>query len=41
MIEHALALAARGFKVFPIAPGKKKPPLLNGWPERASIMAPR
>jgi hypothetical protein len=35
-LEHALAHAARGFKVFPIAPGKKAPPLLNGWPQRAS-----
>jgi RecA/RadA recombinase len=35
-LEHALALAAKGFKVFPIAPGKKSPPLLTGWPKRAS-----
>lgn len=35
-IEHALALAAKGFKVFPIAPGQKAPPLLHGWPQRAS-----
>jgi hypothetical protein len=35
-LEHALALAAKGFKVFPIAPGQKKPPLLNGWPKRAT-----
>jgi hypothetical protein len=35
-LEHALALAARGFKVFPIKPGQKAPPLLAGWPERAT-----
>lgn len=35
-LEHALALAAKGFKVFPIAAGAKKPPLLLGWPKRAS-----
>jgi hypothetical protein len=34
--EHALALAAQGFKVFPIAPGQKAPPLLNGWPQKAT-----
>lgn len=35
-LEHALALAAKGFRVFPIKPGEKAPPLLNGWPQRAS-----
>ena len=35
-LEHALALAAKGFKVFPIQPGQKAPPLLSGWPQRAS-----
>jgi hypothetical protein len=35
-LEHALAHAARGFKVFPITPGKKSPPLLTGWPQRAT-----
>ena len=35
-LDHALALAAQGFKVFPIAPGKKAPPLLNGWPQKAT-----
>lgn len=35
-IEHALALAAKGFKVFPIKPNSKAPPLLAGWPERAT-----
>lgn len=29
-LEHALALAARGFKVFPLKAGAKAPPLLNG-----------
>lgn len=31
MLETALALAARGFKVFPITPGAKTPPLVKGW----------
>ncbi len=35
-LDHALALAAQGFKVFPVKPGAKAPPLLHGWPERAS-----
>lgn len=35
-IEHALALAARGLPVFPIAIGAKHPPLLNGWPQKAT-----
>ena len=35
-LEHALALTKRGFKVFPIAPGKKAPPLLNDWPNKAT-----
>jgi RecA/RadA recombinase len=35
-LEHALSLAAKGFKVFPIAPGQKAPPLLAGWPQRAT-----
>lgn len=35
-LEAALALAARGFKVFPIAPGGKAPPLLNDWPNKAT-----
>jgi L-alanine-DL-glutamate epimerase-like enolase superfamily enzyme len=34
--EAALALAAKGFKVFPIAQGKKAPPMLVNWPQRAS-----
>lgn len=35
-LDHALALAARGFAVFPIKPGAKSPPLLNGWPQKAT-----
>lgn len=35
-LQHALALAARGFAVFPIKPGAKSPPLLNGWPQKAT-----
>jgi hypothetical protein len=35
-LEHALALAAKGFRVFPIAQGAKFPPLLNGWPQKAT-----
>jgi hypothetical protein len=35
-LECALALATNGFKVFPIAPGAKFPPLLNGWPQKAT-----
>lgn len=35
-IESALALAARGFKVFPIKEGAKFPPLITGWKEKAT-----
>ena len=35
-LKHALALAARGFKVFPIKAGVKAPPLLLDWPAKAS-----
>lgn len=35
-LDAALALAAEGFKVFPVAAGQKKPPLLNGWPQKAT-----
>lgn len=35
-LDTALELAAKGFKVFPIAVGQKRPPLLNGWPARAT-----
>lgn len=36
MKQHALALASMGFRVFPIAVGAKSPPLLNGWPQKAT-----
>lgn len=35
-LEHALALARRGFKVFPLAPGTKGQPLLADWPALAT-----
>jgi hypothetical protein len=35
-LDAAQALAARGFKVFPIAAGKKAPPLWKDWPEKAT-----
>lgn len=35
-LDQALALAADGFKVFPIKAGAKTPPLLNGWPDKAT-----
>ena len=35
-LAAALDLAARGFRVFPIKPGAKHPPLLNGWPTKAT-----
>lgn len=35
-LDAALALAERGFKVFPIAAGRKAPPLLNDWPRMAT-----
>lgn len=34
--DAALALAARGFKIFPIAPNAKFPPLWNNWPLHAT-----
>jgi hypothetical protein len=36
MREHALAHAARGFRVFPIRAGAKAPPLVNDWPALAT-----
>src|SRR5687768_2914081 len=36
MSETALGLAARGFKVFPIAAGAKSPPLITSWPTYAT-----
>lgn len=35
-LSAALALAARGFKVFPIKEGAKFPPLVTGWKEKAT-----
>src|SRR3954463_16644688 len=35
-LEHALSLAARGFRVFPVQPNAKAPPLLNDWPHKTS-----
>lgn len=34
--DHALALTRRGFRVFPVKPAAKAPPLLTGWIERAT-----
>ena len=31
MVDHALALARRGFWVFPLTPGSKEPPLIHGF----------
>lgn len=36
-LEHALALAARGLRVFPLTPGAKAPPLIRGFPEAATV----
>lgn len=35
-LSSALDLAAKGFKVFPIAPNAKFPPLVTGWKEKAT-----
>jgi hypothetical protein len=35
-LNAALQLARRGFKVFPLAVGAKAPPLIAGWPEKAT-----
>lgn len=35
-LDAAIALAARGFKVFPIKAGAKFPPLIGKWPQRAT-----
>lgn len=35
-LEAARALAAQGFAIFPIAAGKKAPPVWKNWPERAA-----
>ena len=36
MLKTALALAARGFRVFPLHPGEKAPPLIKGFPTHAT-----
>ncbi|BAE50733.1 bifunctional DNA primase/polymerase [Paramagnetospirillum magneticum] len=38
MLDHALALAAKGFKVFPLQPNGKLP-IWEGWPDRATTDA--
>jgi RecA/RadA recombinase len=38
-LEAALALAARGFKVFPLAHNAKSPPLVKDWPKHATADA--
>ena len=35
-LESALLLARRGFKVFPVKPHAKTPPLLSDWPHKAT-----
>lgn len=35
-LDHALRLASMGFYVFPIAAGKKTPPLMKGWQNAAT-----
>ena len=34
--DAALAYATLGYKVFPIAPNKKAPPLIKAWQEKAT-----
>lgn len=36
MIDHARRLAAMGFHVFPLAPGRKDPPLIKDFPTKAT-----
>jgi len=35
-LDAAIALAAKGFEVFPIKPGAKFPPLIKDWPNKAT-----
>lgn len=35
-VDYALAAARRGWPVFPLTPGSKKPPLVRGWERAAS-----
>ena len=37
--EAALEYARHGFRVFPLTPGGKKPPLIRAWPKRATTDA--
>jgi hypothetical protein len=34
--DAALALAGAGWKIFPITPGQKEPPLIKGWQDKAT-----
>ncbi|KAF0138685.1 MAG: Uncharacterized protein FD153_1167 [Rhodospirillaceae bacterium] len=36
MLELALALAAEGWHVFPVKPGRKSPPMIKNWQEEAT-----
>lgn len=36
-LHHALAWAARGFRVFPLAPGRKTPPKGLAWKDEATV----
>lgn len=38
IIANALALAGQGFRVFPLAPGSKKPPAGLAWKEAATVI---
>lgn len=40
-LTHALAWAARGFRVFPVRPGLKAPPVHNAWYDVATANAER
>ena len=36
MLEAALSYAARGWRVFPVTPGRKAPPLISEWQHKAT-----
>ncbi|WP_433574855.1 bifunctional DNA primase/polymerase [Nocardia brasiliensis] len=40
-LSAALAAAERGWSVFPLSPGRKKPPIFKNWPHHASTDAQR